>query len=441
MTTLVWLRDDLRLEDNPALHAAADEAGGVVALYVLDEVSEHVRPLGGAAKWWLHHSLMSLAQGLQHLGVQLVLRRGASEDIVPEVARESGATRVLWNRRYGPARAHDAVIKANLREAGLAAHSHIGDVLFEPWTVATGQGTPYRVFSAFWRACLSGQAPAEPLPAPDRFAGTAVTITSDALEAWQLKPTDPDWAAGIAGRWNPGEATAHRVLERFLADRVQRYARRDIPAEANGSELSPHLRWGEISPRAVWHRALSAHGDVGLFLSEIGWREFAKHTAFHFGPLHTHNLNQRFDLFPWRTEPDDGFAAWTRGRTGFGIVDAGMRELWETGFMHNRVRMITASLLTKNLGFDWRVGEAWFWDTLVDADEASNPFNWQWVAGCGADAAPYFRIFNPELQQKKFDPDGSYVDRWAPDSVLQPQILDLKLTRAEALHTYQALGR
>lgn len=440
MTTLVWFRDDLRLEDHPALMAAADDPAGIIALFLLDEVSEGVRPLGGAAKWWLHHSLRALAQSLADRGVSLVLRAGAAEDVIPAIAQEWQVDRVVWNRRYGAAREHDAAIKSTLRERGIEANSYLGDLLFEPWTVASQEGTPYRVYSAFWRACNSGRAPAEPLPVPAGLTGATGSLEGDTLEAWQLLPTRPDWSAGLQRRWTPGEAAALEALDLFLDERVSRYARRDIPSEDTGSELSPHLRWGEISPRTVWHRALPASGDVGLFLSELGWREFAKHTAFHFGPLHQHQLNRKFDGFAWRTDPDDAFDAWKHGRTGFGIIDAGMRELWDTGFMHNRVRMITASLLAKNLQLDWRIGEAWFWDTLVDADEASNAFNWQWVAGCGADAAPYFRIFNPELQQKKFDPEGRYVNRWAPDSVTIPPIIDLKATRVEALAAYHALG-
>ncbi|MBK0422625.1 deoxyribodipyrimidine photo-lyase [Leucobacter sp. CSA2] len=439
MTTLVWLRDDLRLGDNPALTAAADDADGVIVLYVLDEESEYVRPLGGAAKWWLHHSLLSLREALGRRGIPLVLRRGAAEEQVPRVVRESGADRVLWNRRYGQARSHDAALKAALRESGITVRSSPGDLLFEPWTVATQSGGPYRVYSAFWRACTAGPPPAEPLPIPEGLLPSKRTVESEELSSWGLLPTDPDWAGGIAARWEPGEASAVRALEAFLETRVQRYARRDFPAEETGSELSPHLRWGEISPRQVWHRTLRAGGDTGMFLSELGWREFAKHTAFHFGPLESSNLNPRFDAFPWLTEADEGFDAWKAGKTGFGIVDAGMQELWRTGFMHNRVRMIAASLLTKNLGLHWRIGESWFWDTLVDADEASNPFNWQWVAGSGVDAAPYFRIFNPELQQKKFDPEGAYVERWAPYSVALPQIIDLKSTRGDALQAYRAL--
>lgn len=441
MTTLVWFRDDLRLADHAALHAAATSGDDVVALYVLEDASEHVRALGGAAAWWLHHSLTALGASLAEYGVPLVLRRGAAEQIVPAVVEESGATRVLWNRRYGQARHHDAALKITLREAGCDVRSFAGDVLFEPWTVATQDGGAYKVYSAFWRACTAGPAPATPLPAPSGIVASARQPHSESLDAWELLPTAPDWSGGLAERWTPGEASAQRTLDEFLEDRLAHYGERDYPAEQNCSELSPHLRWGEISPRTVWHRTLQATGDVGLFLSELGWREFAKHTAFHFGPLHLTNLNRRFDDFPWRGDRDDALAAWQRGRTGFGLVDAGMRELWQSGVMHNRVRMVTASFLAKNLLLDWRIGEAWFWDTLVDADEASNPFNWQWVAGCGADAAPYFRVFNPELQQKKFDPQGRYVALWAPDSAMLPPIVDLRESRAEALEAYHSLPR
>ncbi|MGR4009160.1 cryptochrome/photolyase family protein [Leucobacter sp. 1207-22] len=441
MTTLVWLRDDLRLTDNAALSAAAEDPDGIVVLYLLDEVSEHIRPLGGAAKWWLHHSLHSLQQSLTHFGIPLVLRSGAAEEVIPAVVTECAADRVFWNRRYGPAREHDAKLKAVLRQSGVAAHSYPGDVLFEPWTVTSQSGEPYQVYSAFWRTCTSGRDPAVPLSVPKHLKSSQNLAKSESLDEWRLTPSAPDWATGIASRWQPGESAAQQKLEEFLETRAQRYSRRDFPSEDTGSELSPYLRWGEISPRQVWHRTLRTGGDVGLFLGEIGWREFAKHTEFHLGPLHKRNLNSRFDAFPWRLKTDEAFVAWKSGRTGFGIVDAGMQELWQTGFMHNRVRMITASLLTKNLGFDWRLGEAWFWETLVDADEASNPFNWQWVAGCGADAAPYFRIFNPDLQQKKFDADGAYVGKWAPYSLTLPKIIDLKSTRTHALQAYHGLAR
>lgn len=440
MTSLIWFRDDLRLEDHAALAAGADDPDGVVALYVLDEESSETRALGAAARWWLHESLRRLGETLAAHGVPLILRRGAAETVVPEVVSESGAERVLWNRRYGAEREIDARLKSALREADLDARSYPGGLLFEPWTITTQTGRPYRVYSPFWRACLSAPAPAEPLPAPHELHAAQRQPKSDALDSWRLQPSSPDWAAGFAGRWTPGESAARKRLDEFLTDVADRYeSERDLPAEDSVSGLSPHLRWGEISPRTVWHTALAAGADVGVFLSELGWREFAWHTAFHHPDLHLRGLNPRFDAFPWERPDRHELEAWQQGRTGFPLVDAGMRELWHTGVMHNRVRMVTASFLTKNLLVDWRVGEAWFWDTLVDADAASNPFNWQWVAGCGADAAPYFRIFNPVTQEKKFDPDGVYVERWAADSLLRPEIVDLRSSRERALAAYATI--
>ena len=440
MTALIWFRDDLRLADHAALTAGAEDSRGVVALYVLDEESAGTRPLGAAARGWLHESLLRLGDALAQRGIPLVLRRGRAEEIVPAVAAECGAEHVFWNRRYGAERHIDARLKAALRASGTDVRSFPGGLLFEPWTIASGTGGPYRVYSAFWRACLSMPAPPAPLPRPAALRGARRQPASDDLVSWRQQPSGLHWADGIAARWAPGEAAADARLERFLADEVAGYAtRRDIPAADAGSGLSPFLRWGEISPRTVWHRAVGAGTDAGAFLSELGWREFAWHTAFHHPDLHVRGLDPRFDAFPWRGADAIELAAWRRGETGFALVDAGMRELWRTGFMHNRVRMVTASFLTKNLLVDWRVGEAWFWDTLVDADAASNPFNWQWVAGCGADAAPYFRIFNPLTQQQKFDADGAYVDRWAPDHLLQPELVDLRGTRARALAAYEAM--
>lgn len=440
MTTLLWFRDDLRLADHPALSAACEDPAGIVALYLLDEESEGARPLGGAARWWLHASLEQLASALEARGIPLVLRRGACEAVVPRVAAECGADRVVWNRRYGAERHCDARLKQQLRDSGIAANSFPGGLLFEPWRITTGTGGHYRVYSAFWRACLSAPIqPSRPLPEPAEWKAASAPA-SDALDSWQLRPLAPNWAAGFADRWSPGEIGANARLRGFLAHTAARYStERDIPSSGASSELSPHLRWGEISPRTVWHHSLAHGADTGEFLSELGWREFAWHTAFHRGELQVHGLDGRFDAFPWRAPNVDELAAWRHGETGFPIVDAGMRELWRTGFMHNRVRMVTASFLTKNLLVDWRVGEAWFWDTLVDADAASNPFNWQWVAGCGADAAPYFRIFNPLTQQRKFDPDGEYVDRWAPDSLLGPEIVDLRSSRVRALSAYDSV--
>ena len=437
-STVVWFRDDLRIADHPALAAAAEQVP-VICLFVLDEVSSGVRPLGGAAKWWLHHSLTELAAALEQLGVPLVLRRGAAQDVVPQVVAESRATQVVWNRRYGGAeRDIDARLKASLRATGMAAHSYRGGLLHEPWAIATESGTPYRVYSAFWRQLLRLPSPVAPAAAPQVLVRSDRTPASEALEAWGLLPEGPDWAGGLRARWTPGEAHAHARLAAFLAGPAEFYdAARDQLGVQGTSELSPHLRWGEISPRQVWHAAVDSGKSVGSFLSEIGWREFAWHTLYHHPDLHLESLDGRFDPHAWALRPEREHAAlltaWQRGETGFTVVDAGMRELWHSGTMHNRARMITASLLTKNLGIDWREGEAWFWDTLVDADQASNPFNWQWVAGCGLDAAPYFRIFNPELQAKKFDANGEYQRTWATDALIIPPVVDLRASRIDAL--------
>lgn len=443
--SIVWFRDDLRLADNPALRAAIDRGEPVIALYVLDEESPGVRPLGGAARWWLHHSLASLDERLRERGATLVLRRGPAERVVREVATDAAAGAVFWNRRYGgPEREIDAALKAALRDDGVEVASFAGSLLFEPWTVRTGAGTRFSVFTPFWRACLALPAPRTPLPEPRELDGSRGAAASDSLDDWSLLPRDPDWADGLRETWEPGEPAARRRLREFVSDDLASYDRaRDEPAAGATSLLSPRLRWGEVSPYTVWHETIEA-GHGGRFLSELGWREFAWHTLFHSPRLATKNLRPEFDAFPWPRLKPTQLAAWQRGRTGIPLVDAGMRELWATGYMHNRVRMVTASFLVKNLLIDWRRGEEWFWDTLVDADEASNPFNWQWVAGSGADAAPYFRIFNPQLQAAKFDPDGHYVRQWAPDALTDdaPEpIVDLGETRKAALAAYEHVTR
>ena len=437
--SIVWFRDDLRLADNPALRAAIERAEPVIGLYVLDERSPGIRPLGGAAKWWLHHSLASLGERLRERGGALVLRRGAAAEVVRETVADTGAGAVFWNRRYGgAARAIDTQLKSSLRADGVEVSSFAGSLLFEPWTVQTGGGTPFSVFSPFWRACLALPAPRAPLPEPRTVDAPARMPASDALDDWALLPTRPDWAEGLRETWTPGEPAARARLREFLTDDLARYDRaRDSPAAGATSQLSPRLRWGEISPFTLWHEAANADG-AGRFLSELGWREFAWHTLYRFPELATKNLRPEFDAFPWPPLDPSHLKAWQRGRTGIPLVDAGMAELWRTGYMHNRVRMVTASFLIKNLLIDWRRGEEWFWDTLVDADDASNPFNWQWVAGSGADAAPYFRIFNPELQAQKFDPQGEYIDRWR-DGEQGEAIVDLGETRRAALAAYEAV--
>ena len=447
--SIVWFRDDLRLADNPALRAAIERDEPVIGLYVLDEESDGIRPLGGAARWWLHGSLASLGERLREKGGQLVLRRGPAAKVVAEAVADAGATAVFWNRRYGGAeREVDAQLKTVLREDGIEVASFAASLLFEPWTVQTGSGTPYSVFTPFWRACRALPAPRAPLPEPREVRGPDAGIASDDLDDWQLLPTRPDWAGGLREAWEPGEPAARARLRDFLADDLDDYDRtRNEPAAGVTSQLSPRLRWGELSPHTVWHETIAADGNAGRFVSEIGWREFAAHTLFFHPDLASKNLRREFDAFPWPPLNPSHLEAWQQGRTGIPLVDAGMRELWHTGVMHNRVRMVTASFLIKNLLIDWRLGEQWFWDTLVDADGASNPFNWQWVAGSGADAAPYFRIFNPELQAKKFDPRGEYIGRWAAeyraDSAVDPPepIVDLGQSRKAALDGYEHVKR
>ena len=442
--SIVWLRDDLRVADNPALRAAVDRGAPVVVLYLLDEVSQGIRPLGGATRWWLHGSLSSLADDLAARGARLLLRSGAAEQELPRLVRETGADAVFWNRRYGASREVDARLKSALRESGVTVRSSAANLLVEPWTVTTNEGNPYRVFTPFWRAAQERPF-RDVVAAPHEIRG--LVVPGDSLDDWHLLPTRPDWAAGLRRAWTPGEAAAHRRLEEFAAHQLADYHRRDEPAVDSTSRLSPHLRFGELSTTQIWHRmagelAAAARRNAPKFLSEVGWREFNWNILFHSPELATQNFRPEFDAFPWEPPHPEDLIAWQQGRTGIPLVDAGMRELWTTGVMHNRVRMVAASFLIKNLLIDWRIGEQWFWDTLVDADEASNPGNWQWVAGSGADAAPYFRVFNPELQAAKFDPAGEYLDRWVPErlSLEYPHpIVDLKQSRADALAAFEQL--
>ncbi|NYZ15729.1 deoxyribodipyrimidine photo-lyase [Azospirillum sp. RWY-5-1] len=422
---IVWFRQDLRLADNPALSLAAASGAPVIPLFVLEEGG---RPLGGASRWWLHHALARLAGSLAALGSPLVLRRGEPAAVLDALIAETGADTVLWNRRYEPdAVAVDSAIKAGLRERGLTVRSHNAALLFEPWEIRNKSGDPFRVFTPFWRACLGAPPPPRPLPAPVSLTSPAKPVTGDALDGWGLPPTKPDWAGGLREAWVPGEAAAREGLLDFLDGPVATYGGdRDRPGIDGTSRLSPHLRFGEIGPRQVWHAARHAADarpgaapGVDAFLREIGWREFSVH-LLHANPgLPDTPLDPRFAAFPW-TDDAAAAGAWRRGRTGYPIVDAGMRQLWETGWMHNRVRMIAASFLIKDLLQPWQTGEAWFWDTLVDADAANNAAGWQWVAGCGADAAPFFRVFNPILQGEKFDPDGAYVRRFVPELAKLP---------------------
>ena len=443
--TIVWLRDDLRVGDNPALVAAVERGGPVVVVYLLDEESEGVRPLGGASKWWLHYSLTSLAESIETLGGSLTLRRGAAESVIPSLVDETGATAVYWNRRYGAAREVDARLKSRFKEQGIDAQSYQANLLFEPWTVQNQSGNPFQVFTPFWKTCLDRGVSREPLATPSSFE-SPTDVPSDDLDDWSLLPAHPDWAGGLREHCEPGEDAAHERLEQFVEDALERYDERDYPGVEATSGLSPYLRFGEISPLQIWHRVRqpldgAAQKNVDKFLSEVGWREFNYSILFTNTALAEKNYREEFDTFEWDEPSTLALEAWQQGRTGIPLVDAGMRELWESGTMHNRVRMVCASFLIKNLLIDWRIGEKWFWDCLVDADEASNPGNWQWVAGSGADAAPYFRVFNPVLQAEKFDRDSAYIKRWVPeygtDEYPEP-IVDLAASREEALARYAA---
>ena len=417
---VVWLRRDLRLTDNPALAAAADHEA-CIPVFLYNPADEGDWAPGGASRWWLHHSLEALRRSLERIGSRLVIRRtGDTLASLRELAEELGAGAIYWNRLYDPLLIErDKRIKLALRDDGLRAESFGAALLREPWEVRRKDGGHFRAFTPFWRALTGMGEPPAPLPAPESLSAPASVPRSDAPEELSLLPRIR-WDAAFHDHWQPGEAGAQRALERFLAERLADYKTlRDRPGEQGTSGLSPHLHWGEISPREIWARTRHARGapEAGTeaFLSELGWREFAHHLLYYFPEMPSDPLDRRFRAFPWRDDPAPALRAWRAGRTGVPIVDAGMRELWTTGWMHNRVRMIVGSLLTKNLRIPWQTGEAWFWDTLVDADLASNSMGWQWIQGSGADAAPYFRIFNPVRQGERFDPEGDYVRRWVPE--------------------------
>ncbi len=423
-TAIVWFRRDLRLADNPALTAATARADGVLPLFILDDEQSAWRP-GGASRWWLHHSLASLDASLRHLGSRLILRRGPASRIVAELVRDTGARAVYWNRRYDhDGRAIDTKIKSALKAQNVDVESFNSTLLFEPWTVKTGADSPFKVFTPFLKASRAVPSPQTPLPPPRAIGSPRTWPVSDTLDDWALTLTRPDWAGGLRAAWQPGEQGALQRLTDFVDQALPDYAtRRDRPDVEGTSRLSPYLASGEIGPRQIWHAVHLAADRIGksteAFLKELTWREFAYHLLFHHDTLPEANLRASFDAFPWRDDRD-ALHAWQRGRTGIPIVDAGMRQLWQTGWMHNRVRMIVGSFLVKNLMLHWRHGEDWFWDTLVDADLANNAFNWQWIAGSGADAAPYFRIFNPVLQGERFDPDGAYVRTYVPELAALP---------------------
>ncbi len=418
---IVWFRNDLRLADNPALTAAVISGRPIIALYILQSTPVG-RRLGAASKWWLEGSLRALDQDMSALGGRLTLRRGPASRVLAEIIRTEGATALYTNRVYEPeAASRDEAIALQLAQSGIHVRSFNAALLNEPWEVLKDDGAAYKVFTPYWRAAAAQLQDVDILPRPDQLKWPETMPNSDCLDDWRLRPSRPDWATGF-GDWKPGEAGAHARLDAFVAEGIANYDEsRDHPGRAGTSSLSPHLRFGEIGPRQV--RATAAGGrlahvgaskGIEAFQRELGWREFNYNILFHNPEIVEKNFQPAFDRFRWRDDPE-GLDAWREGRTGYPIVDAGMRQLWVTGWMHNRVRMIVASFLTKHLLIDWRLGESWFWDTLVDADLANNVANWQWVAGSGADAAPYFRIFNPALQGARYDADGAYVRRWAPE--------------------------
>ena len=410
---ICWFRQDLRLTDNPALMKAA-ASGNVLPIYILDDESAESDAMGGASRWWLYHALQSLHQSLNG---NLAFYIGDVRKILPEIAGKHNVTAVYWNRCYEPWRiSRETALKESLQKIGIEVHSLNGSLLWEPWEVRKDDGTPYKVFTPFYRnGCLKAQPPREPMPKPEHLQ-LINDQTSLSLEALALLPKIR-WDKQLEPHWQINEEAAQDRLYRFLDESIAHYKQgRNFPAKPCVSRLSPYLHFGEISPNQAWYAA-RARGDdanVDSFCSELGWREFSYNMLYQFPELPRKNLQAKFNTFPWRDD-DEALKHWQRGQTGYPIVDAGMRELWQTGYMHNRVRMIVGSFLVKNLLLDWRHGERWFWDCLVDADLANNSASWQWVTGCGADAAPYFRIFNPITQGQKFDPDGTYTRQFVPE--------------------------
>jgi len=433
--TLQWFRNDLRLIDNPALRAACHTGSPVIPLFIWSPDDDAPWSPGAASRWWLHQSLRQLHKSLIQFGSRLILRKGPVLPALQAIIKQGNVNRIYWNRSYQPALvARDATIKSALRTAGLHVESFNASLLHEPWDIANNTARPFQVFTPFWKSCLARGEPDPPLPAPDSIVAPSEWPCSLNLSDLALEPAI-NWTAGLRAAWTPGEAGARKQLDTFLNSALADYsAARDIPASPGTSRLSPHLHFGEISPRQIWHAVRAENpgrssapsaqsgrwGDAfATFLREIGWREFAHHLLYHFPHTADHPLRPEYEAFPWNADPA-ALRAWQQGRTGYPIVDAGMRELWTTGWMHNRVRMIVASFLVKDLLIAWQEGAKWFWDTLVDADLANNTLGWQWTAGCGADAAPFFRIFNPVLQGEKFDPQGLYVRKWIPEIAALP---------------------
>ena len=424
-TALLWFRRDLRLADNPALTHALAACERVIPVYIHAPDEDGAWAPGAASNWWLHYSLLALDRSLRARGARLIVRRGTSLDALQELISQTKATHVVWNRLYEPsAAARDNAVQEALRTQGIEVAGFNATLLNEPRQILKDNGEPYRVFTAYWKASLRRGLEVTLAPPPQTLPEVSRGITSIEIDVLGLRP-HIDWAAGVTQAWPVGEDAAHDRLETFVDETAGRYdTDRNRPDVIGTSRLSPHLHFGEIGPRQVVsavQRLAATEGrkhvvkSTEAYVRQLGWRDFAHQLLHHFSHTTDAPLDQRFERFPWANHYGDELRAWQRGQTGIPIVDAGMRELWHTGWMHNRVRMIVASLLTKNLLVPWQEGARWFWDTLVDADLANNTLGWQWVTGCGADAAPYFRIFNPVVQGEKFDPKGRYVRRWVPE--------------------------
>ncbi|QDT63992.1 cryptochrome/photolyase family protein [Calycomorphotria hydatis] len=416
---LVWFRNDLRLSDNPALTAALNADVPLIPVYILDEEPAGKWARGGASRWWLHHSLASLSEALEKRGSKLILSEGPTEESLQAIAEDAGAKEVFCNARIEPyARKQEKSVRDHLADYDIEFHLYRDSMLHDPREIETKEGNPYQVFTPFWKSVkaeLGNELRTEP-DAPKKLPSPKSWPKSESLDDWKLLPK-LDWDEQFYDHWTPGRKGAEKKLTEFLENAISDYGKdRDFPAKRGTSQLSPHLHFGEITPREIWNKVNEHGGGKGAekYLSEVGWREFAHHLLYHFPHTINEPLREKYADFPWRDEPEE-LDAWKKGKTGYPIIDAGMRELWATGWMHNRVRMIVSSFLTKDLMIHWMEGDRWFWDTLVDADLANNTLGWQWAAGCGADAAPYFRIFNPMTQSKKFDSKGEYLRRWLPE--------------------------